>query len=109
MLDNLYTGLRAVFTRAGKLLLSPTEQTPKGESVKNVLRILADQLLFRDLNPSVESLRTKRAQAADEFITIAREAGVEVGEKERHWVGQWLAQERAGPIQRILEAALRKI
>lgn len=103
MLDNLYTGLRAVFKRFGKAL---SGQTPDRENVEKGLRILADQLLFRDLNPTVESLRTKRAQAADEFISIARSQS---GETERQWVGQWLAQERAGPIQHILETALRKL
>lgn len=111
ILDALYTELRALFRRIGDAL--SLEVTQKALSTRGLLesslQALADGLLFRNLDPSVESLRTKRAQAADEYITVARLARFGVRDTTRQCIETWLAQERVGPIQLILRGALGKL
>ncbi|KAH8693533.1 putative proteasome component [Talaromyces proteolyticus] len=108
VLDTFYTGLRATVTKFGKQI-PLTKEASDLEKLKQGLQILVDKLLFQDWNPSVESLRTKRAQAVNEFITVARQAEIRVDDQQRRWIDEWLAQERSEPIQHIFKTALQKL
>jgi proteasome component ECM29 len=110
--DALYTGLGSVF---GKFRSQWSQRANNDQplsdasELKESLEELADRLLFREFDLSVESLRTKRAQAADEYITAFRQAGFGVRDPVRLSIERWLIQERAEPVQRILNSALRKL
>jgi proteasome component ECM29 len=111
VLDALYTELRALFRRIGGAL-SLEERRPALSAdrlLESSMQMLAEGLLFRNLDPSVESLRSKRAQAADEYITVARRARFGVRETARQWIETWLAQERVERIQHILRGSLGKL
>lgn len=120
VMDNLYTGLQGVFDRIGDVL-SGKEQTVDRSALQERLQMLADGLLFADVDPSIESLRLKRARAAEKFIKVASQGATvttqgtsEVGvgvlsDSQRQRMELWLAQERAESIQQILKSALRKL
>lgn len=108
--DALYTGLQTVFGRIGtRLSQRGNDQPLDAGELEGAMGELADRLLFRDLDPTIESLRTKRARAAEEYIAVSRQAGFGVRESARQSIAAWLTQERAAPIQRILNDALRKL
>ena len=115
-MDNLYTGLQGVFDRIGDEL-SGEKQTIDRLALQERLQMLGDGLLFADIDPSFESLRLKRARAAEKFIKVASQgttgpqttsavgAGV-LSDRQRQRMELWLAQERADSIQQILKSAL---
>lgn len=108
--DALYTGLQAIFGKIGtRLCQRGNDQALDTGELEGALGELADRLLFRDLDPTVEGLRTKRAKAANEYIAVSRQTGFVVGESARQSIAAWLARERAAPVQRILNDALRKL
>lgn len=114
-MDNLYTGLQGIFDRIGDKL-SGEKQTLDRPALQERLQMLGDGLLFADIDPSIESLRLKRARATEKFIKVASQgttaaqatsaAGV-LSDRQRQRMELWLAQERAESIQQILKSALR--
>ncbi|RAO70304.1 uncharacterized protein BHQ10_006316 [Talaromyces amestolkiae] len=119
VMDNLYTGLQGVFDRIGDEL-SGEKQTVDRPALQERLQMLGDGLLFAEIDPSIESLRLKRARAAEKFIKVASqgtaaaqatsEAGAGVlSDRQRQRMELWLAQERAESIQQILKSALREL
>lgn len=115
-MDGLYTGLQGVFDKIGDEL-SGQQQTVDCLVLQERLQMLADGLLFADIDPSIEALRLKRARAAEKFIKVASQgtmiqatsavgAGV-LSDSQRQRMELWLAQERAESIQHILKSALR--
>lgn len=118
-MDNLYTDLQGVFDRIGDEL-SGEKQTVDRPALQERLQMLSDGLLFAEIDPSIESLRLKRARAAEKFIKVASQgkaaahATSEVGsgvlsDRQRQRMELWLAQERAESIQQILKSALREL
>lgn len=118
-MDNLYTGLQGVFDRI-RDELSGEKQTTDRRALEELLQMLGDGLLFADIDPSIESLRLKRAQAATKFIkatcqkTTGPQATSTVGvgvlsDRQRQRMELWLAQERAESIKQILKSALREL
>lgn len=117
VMDNLYIGLQGVFDRIGDEL-SGEKQTIDRPALQERLQMLGDGLLLADIDPSIESLRLKRARAAEKFIKVASQgttgpqatravdAGV-LSDRQRQRMELWLAQERAESIQQILKSALR--
>ncbi|QGA15725.1 hypothetical protein EYB26_003385 [Talaromyces marneffei] len=116
VMDGLYTGLQGVFDKIGDEL-SGQQQTVDCLVLQERLQMLADGLLFADIDPSIEALRLKRARAAEKFIKVASQgtmiqatsavgAGV-LSDSQRQRMELWLAQERAESIQHILKSALR--
>jgi proteasome component ECM29 len=114
VLDNLYSGLQGVFSKIGDQLSKKEDQAPdRISALQQALQLLADGLLFRDFNPSIESLRMKRARAAETFIKAVSQgppAGVGVlSDSQQQQIESWLGQERAEPIRQILKSALRNL
>ena len=119
VIDSLYTGLQGVFDRIGNELSGDT-QTIDRPALQERLQMLGDGLLFAEIDPSIESLRLKRARAAEKFIKVASQgttgpqdtsavgAGV-LSDRQRQRIELWLAQERAESIQQVLKSALREL
>jgi hypothetical protein len=83
----------------------PKGSNELGESARN----LADRLLFRSWDLSIEASRTLRARAADEYITACKRGGFPVSERATPCLQEWLKLERAGPVQGILSGALLQL
>lgn len=98
--------------------MSEMGQLPNHTALEQAQQVLANALLFRELDPSIESLRMKRARAVEAFIRSILQsqekkvegAGVGAGvlsDSQRQRIDMWLVQERAESIQQILKSALR--
>ncbi|KAK2806916.1 proteasome component M29 [Onygenales sp. PD_10] len=101
----MYVGSKLVFEKLGR--------APKADELNPdfsaALHSLSDQLLFRDLDLSIETTRLQRAQAALAYITVCKGITMEVPNAQRQQVEQWLAAERSSQVQTILRQTLEKI
>lgn len=70
---------------------------------------LAGDLLNREVDVSVETIRKERAQAAIAYIVLCQQRGLEMHGALRESVQNWRAGERSGPVQQILDQALAKL
>jgi hypothetical protein len=70
---------------------------------------LANRLLFHDDQLATETIRSKRAQAAEQYIIVCRQAGFALDGHVQRSITAWLTQERSEPTQRILNQALQKL
>lgn len=115
VLDNLYSGLQGVFSKIEAQISAKEEQTTDHNAWQQTLQMLANGLLFNDLNPAIENLRTKRARTVEAFIKATShvktaDAGASVfSDSQQQRIEVWLGQERAEPIRQILKSALRKL
>jgi len=71
--------------------------------------MLAGELLTREIDVSVETIRTERAQAAIAYIVLSQQRGFEINEALCQSIQSWRARERSGPVQQILDQALAKL
>ncbi|KKZ64834.1 hypothetical protein EMCG_09282 [[Emmonsia] crescens] len=107
-----YAGLKSAFEKFGVEVSNPDSKLANGESnndFRAALLSLASQLLFRDLDLSVENTRHTRAQAALAYMHICNGVKIKVPDKQRQQVEEWLATERSGQVQAVLRQVLEKI
>ncbi|OAX83467.1 hypothetical protein ACJ72_02169 [Emergomyces africanus] len=107
-----YTGLKSAFEKLQAETAKVDSKLTNGESnndFRAALLGLAGQLLFRDLDLTVEITRHRRAQAALAYIHICRGIKIEVPDEQRRQVEEWLATERSGQVQAVLRQILEKI
>lgn len=108
----MYSGLKSSFEKLGAEVSKPDSKLPNGKSTtefRTALLSLADQLLFRDLNLSVENTRHSRAQAALAYIQICNGIEIKIADEQRQQVEEWLATERSRQVQVALRQVLEKI
>lgn len=107
-----YAGLKSAFEKLGVEVSNPHSKLANGESNNDfqaALLSLASQLLFRDLDLSVENTRHSRAQAALAYMHICNGVKIKVPDEQRQQVEEWLATERSGQVQAVLRQVLEKI
>lgn len=78
-------------------------------SLQGPLSTLAEELLAREIDVSVESIRRERAQTVVVYIVLCQQRGLEVNNVVRESAQTWRAGERSGPVQQILDQALAKL
>ncbi|EER42677.1 proteasome component [Histoplasma capsulatum H143] len=106
------SGLKSSFEKLGAEISNPDSKLPNGKSTtefRTALLSLADQLLFRGLNLSVENTRHSRAQAALAYIQICNGIEIKIPDEQRQQVEEWLATERSRQVQVALRQVLEKI
>ncbi|KAG5290221.1 proteasome component ECM29 [Histoplasma ohiense] len=108
----MYSGLKSSFEKLGAEVSKPDSKLLNGKSTtefRTALLSLADQLLFRGLNLSVENTRHSRAQAALAYIQICNGFEIKIPDEQRQQVEEWLATERSRQVQVTLRQVLEKI
>ncbi|BCR84994.1 ECM29 family proteasome component [Aspergillus chevalieri] len=105
----LYEELSQLLTRLEEWT-SPTDgRGVDVHSIQGPLSMLAGELLTREIDVSVETIRTERAQAAIAYIVLSQQRGFEINEALCQSIQSWRARERSGPVQQILDQALAKL
>lgn len=105
----LYEELRQLLTRLEEWTSPPDGREADVHSLQGPLSTLAGELLTREIDVSVETIRTERAQAAVAYIVLSQQRGFEINEAIRQSIQTWRAGERSGPVQQILDQALAKL
>lgn len=105
----LYEELRQLLTRLEEWTSPSDGRCVDVHSLQEPLSTLAGELLTREIDVSVETIRTERAQAAIVYIVLSQQRGFEVNEALRQSIQTWRAGERSGPVQQILDQALAKL
>ncbi|OAT05326.1 proteasome component [Blastomyces gilchristii SLH14081] len=108
----MYSGLKSAFEKLGAEVSKPDSELSNGElnsDFRTALLSLGDQLLFRDLELSVEKTRHSRAQAALAYTHLCNTTKIKMPDEHRQQVKEWLATERSGPVQAVLFQVLEEI
>lgn len=105
----LYEELRLFLTRLDEWTSPQDNQSVDVPSLQGPLMTLAGELLNREVDVSVETIRKERAQAAIAYIVLCQQRGLEMHGALRESVQNWRAGERSGPVQQILDQALAKL
>lgn len=105
----LYEELRLLTTRLEEWTSPSDGRGVDVHTLQRPLSTLAGELLTREIDVSVEAIRTGRAQAAVAYIVLSQQRGFEVNEALRQAIQNWRAGERSGPVQQILDQALAKL
>lgn len=105
----LYEELRQLLTRLEEWTSPSDGRGVDVHSLQGPLSTLAGELLTREIDVPVETIRTERAQAAIAYIVLSQQRGFEVNEALRQSIQTWRAGERSGPVQQILDQALAKL
>lgn len=98
-LENLVKNLNTWITEQGS-------QKSNLDELQGPLAALVGSLLSAEIDASVEGIRRGRAQAAVAYITLCRQAGLEVDGTIARMVPSWREAERSGPVQQVLDQAL---
>lgn len=104
-----YEELRQLLTRLDGWTSLQEDRKVDVHSLQSPLSTLAQELLAREIDVSVESIRRERAQTVVVYITLCQQRGLEVNNVVRESVQTWRTAERSGPVQQILDQALAKL
>ncbi|KAI9923627.1 hypothetical protein ASPWEDRAFT_38385 [Aspergillus wentii DTO 134E9] len=99
----LYEELRILFTRLAEWISQPDSK------LQEPLAALADGLLCREIDTSVEAIRKEHAQAAAAYVTLGQQTGFGVSEQLQESIKAWRDGERSGTVQHFLDQALAKL
>ena len=105
----VYEELKSFFDRLGDhLSTSRNGVLDVNDDLEPCFMPLAEQLLFRNFDPGVESARIRRAQAALSFTVVCDRARIAVPDPQRRLIDDWMVKERSGPVQTLLRQVLSK-
>ncbi|PGH14861.1 hypothetical protein AJ80_05787 [Polytolypa hystricis UAMH7299] len=105
-----YDGIKLLFDRSNDKM-SAIQEKYEGQNLKDfeaAISLVADGLLFTDIDLGIESSRSKRAQAALSLSAISEKSLGGLSVSHRGAIAGWLAAERSGQVQTILRQALGK-
>ena len=105
----LYEELRLLLTRLDEWTSPQEGRKVDVHSLQEPLSTLAKELLIREIDVSVETIRRERAQSAVAYIVLSQQRGLEINNAIRESVQTWRAGERSGPVHQILDQALAKL
>lgn len=100
-LDGFFTGVHD--------WVSEDSKKPDSSKLEEPLTGLAEELLLRQIDSSVEKIRASRAQAVLAYISLSQAAGLQVVKGLGETIKTWREGERSRPVQQRLEEALRKL
>jgi proteasome component ECM29 len=103
---SLYEELGKLFERFGKWATAGNGQKPEAGELQGSLMALAQKMLCREIDISIETIRMGRAQAAAAYVTASQQMGLEVSQALQESVKTWRDGERSGPVQQILNQVL---
>ncbi|EAW11143.1 ECM29 family proteasome component [Aspergillus clavatus NRRL 1] len=105
----LYAELGKLFGRVEKRASSADDKNDKNlepREMQGPLAALAEKMLCREIDVSIESIRMGRAQAATAYITMCRAMEMEISEQVQRSIKTWRDGERSGPVQQVLNQIL---
>ncbi|KAK2768836.1 proteasome component M29 [Arachnomyces sp. PD_36] len=85
------------------------ERNAGASELESAFVAFAGRLLFGETDISLEAVRSKRATAAVTFLSICGQDKFDVPPGIRQRIAEWAKQERAEPVQRILQQAQGKL
>ncbi|KAF4163307.1 hypothetical protein CNMCM6936_000934 [Aspergillus lentulus] len=103
---SLYEELGKLFERFGKWATAGNGQKPEAGELQGPFVALAQKMLCREIDMSIETIRKGRAQAAAAYVTVSQQMGLEVSQALQESVKTWRDGERSGPVQQILNQVL---
>ncbi|EAW15874.1 ECM29 family proteasome component [Aspergillus fischeri NRRL 181] len=103
---SLYEELGKLFERFGKWATAGNGQKPEAGELQGPLVAVAQKMLCREIDMSIETIRMGRAQAAAAYVTLSQQMGLGVSQALQESVKTWRDGERSGPVQQILNQVL---
>jgi proteasome component ECM29 len=105
----LYEELRLLFTQLDTWASEENVDTNHLREIHVILATLTGELLFCDIDLSVEAIRKGRAEATTSYVKFCQQTGREIDPELRKSVSEWRKEERSGPVRQILDQVIGQL
>ncbi|OJJ02961.1 hypothetical protein ASPVEDRAFT_72741 [Aspergillus versicolor CBS 583.65] len=105
----LYEELRLLFAQLDTWASEENVDTNHLREIHVILATLTGELLFCDIDLSVEAIRKGRAEATTSYVKFCQQTGREIGPELRKSVSEWRKEERSGPVRQILDQVIGQL
>lgn len=103
---SLYEELGKLFERFRKWATAGNGQKPEAGELQGPLVALAQKMLCREIDMSIENIRMGRAQAAAAYVALSQQMELDVTQALQDSVKTWKDSERSGLVQQVLNQIL---
>lgn len=105
----LYEELQGFFIRINDWVSQDSNEKTNLRKLEEPLTGLAEGLLSRQIDASIERIRKNRAQAALAYISLSQQVRLKVFKGFDEFIKTWRDGERSRPVQQTLEETLWKL
>ncbi|KAI9373321.1 proteasome stabiliser-domain-containing protein [Aspergillus egyptiacus] len=106
---SLYNELRLLFTQLSTWASTGESECNTLREIYGLLATLAGELLFCEIDLSVEAIRRGRAEATASYIKLCQQTGQEMDPGLRKAITDWRKEERSGFIRQVLDQVIGQL